>query len=319
MLSLTSLRCFTAAAEAMNFSRAAKEMYISQQALSHHISKLEENLGVKLFARSNPLALTDAGRILYKYSLTILQDLDNCNREINDIKDFRYGTLNIGIPVTRGTLMLPHLLSTFHRKFPHVQLNLLECDTPELLASLNTADIDLFIGWLPENDPKYRFIPLYTEDFAILIPNEFLDCIEFPDGISNDVPLPITQFSKIPFIAQSMHTMNGQVFLSLCQEYDMHPEIILTTTNLLTQIALCMEGMGACVVPMSFILQKAFVSKNTLLFNPSAMKNHTIYIIDTHSIVNKSVIGICRKKDRILTRAGKEFVSIAKALFSETF
>ena len=62
MFSLTSLKCFAAAAEELNFTRAAKRLFISQQALSSHISKLEEYYGVRLFDRGIPMTLTDAGR-----------------------------------------------------------------------------------------------------------------------------------------------------------------------------------------------------------------------------------------------------------------
>ncbi len=60
MFSLTSLKCFAAAAEELNFTRAAKRLFISQQALSSHISKLEEYYGVRLFDRGIPMTLTDA-------------------------------------------------------------------------------------------------------------------------------------------------------------------------------------------------------------------------------------------------------------------
>ena len=66
MFSLTSLKCFAAAAEELNFTRAAKRLFISQQALSSHISKLEEYYGVRLFDRGIPMTLTDAGRALQR-------------------------------------------------------------------------------------------------------------------------------------------------------------------------------------------------------------------------------------------------------------
>ena len=111
MFSLTSLKCFAAAAEELNFTRAAKRLFISQQALSSHISKLEEYYGVRLFDRGIPMTLTDAGRALQKHAREILSSVDDYAREVQDIKNFRQGELTVGIPVTRGTIMLPPLLS----------------------------------------------------------------------------------------------------------------------------------------------------------------------------------------------------------------
>ena len=102
MFSLTSLKCFAAAAEELNFTRAAKRLFISQQALSSHISKLEEYYGVRLFDRGIPMTLTDAGRALQKHAREILSSVDDYAREVQDIKNFRQGELTVGIPVTRG-------------------------------------------------------------------------------------------------------------------------------------------------------------------------------------------------------------------------
>lgn len=84
---------------------AAKRLFISQQALSSHISKLEEYYGVRLFDRGIPMTLTDAGRALQKHAREILSSVDDYAREVQDIKNFRQGELTVGIPVTRGTIM----------------------------------------------------------------------------------------------------------------------------------------------------------------------------------------------------------------------
>ena len=118
MFSLTSLKCFAAAAEELNFTRAAKRLFISQQALSSHISKLEEYYGVRLFDRGIPMTLTDAGRALQKHAREILSSVDDYAREVQDIKNFRQGELTVGIPVTRGTIMLPPLLPPFISSSP---------------------------------------------------------------------------------------------------------------------------------------------------------------------------------------------------------
>ena len=86
MLSLTSLRCFVAAAEERNVTRAAKRLFISQQALSNHISKLEAYYDVRLFDRGTPLTLTDAGRALQRRAAEILSSVDDYAREVQDIK-----------------------------------------------------------------------------------------------------------------------------------------------------------------------------------------------------------------------------------------
>ena len=73
MFSLTSLKCFAAAAEELELHPGSQAPVHLQQALSSHISKLEEYYGVRLFDRGIPMTLTDAGRALQKHAREILE------------------------------------------------------------------------------------------------------------------------------------------------------------------------------------------------------------------------------------------------------
>ena len=143
-MNLTNLTYFIAAAEELNFTRAARRLYISQQALSSHIAKLEEYYQVPLFDRGNPMTLTDAGRVLYQSAVQVTETLELCDRRLQDIKDFTRGSLSVGIPVTRGTMMLPQLCSAFHQLYPKVHLEIFEGQTtPEVEQALAAGKIDL--------------------------------------------------------------------------------------------------------------------------------------------------------------------------------
>ena len=93
---------FVVAAEELNFTRAAKKLYISQQSLSNYIAKLESEVGIELFNRKNALTLTAAGESLYYNAKQILAIEELAQREIQDIRDFRTGSLRIGISARRG-------------------------------------------------------------------------------------------------------------------------------------------------------------------------------------------------------------------------
>ena len=235
MLSLTSLRCFVAAAEERNFTRAASRLFISQQALSNHISKLEAYYGVRLFDRGTPLTLTDAGRALQRRAAEILSSVDDCAREVQDIKNFRQGELTIGIPVTRGTIMLPPLLSAFHQMFPQIQLHLAECSFSENITDvLYDGTADLCIGYEPEDTKALAVIPLFEEKFVLLAPNQLLK-EHYPGRRLPEGPLSIACFADLPFVAQKAETMNGQVFQTLCRGAGIAPDIVVSTQNLITQ------------------------------------------------------------------------------------
>ena len=102
MINFLNLEYFLVAAEELNFTRAARKLYISQQSLSNHISNLEKEFDVILFNRTSPLTLTYAGRALKTRARELLDLRDETYKEISDIKDFSTGQLSIGVSHTRG-------------------------------------------------------------------------------------------------------------------------------------------------------------------------------------------------------------------------
>ena len=107
MINFLNLEYFLVAAEELNFTRAAKRLYISQQSLSNHISNLEKEFDVVLFNRTSPLTLTYAGQALQTRARQLLDLKDETYKEISDIKDFSTGQLSIGVSHTRGRFILP--------------------------------------------------------------------------------------------------------------------------------------------------------------------------------------------------------------------
>ena len=102
MINFLNLEYFLVAAEELNFTRAARKLYISQQSLSNHISNLEKEFDVILFNRTSPLTLTYAGRALKTRARELLDLRDETYKEISDIKDFSHRTaFHRSIPYAR--------------------------------------------------------------------------------------------------------------------------------------------------------------------------------------------------------------------------
>lgn len=319
MFSLTSLNYFAVAAEELNFTRAAKRLYISQQALSNHISKLEEYYGVKLFDRGTPMTLTEAGRALQRHAKGILNSVEASAREVQDIKNFRQGELTVGIPVTRGTIMLPPLLSAFHQMFPQIHLHLVEGTiSGSIIDALYDGTADLVIGYQPEQTDELAVTPLFKEKFVILVPHRLMKEYLSPDQQRRlgRGPLSIERFAALPFVAQNPETMNGQVFQTLCQNAGVRPNVVVVTQNLITEASLCMEGMGACVLPYTFVSpnQRLFGRGSTPLFSQEGLSRLSVYPLDISSL-GTFQISVCRLKNKLLTQAGREFINLAREIY----
>ena len=98
---LSQYRIFYEVAKAGNISKAAKELFISQPAISKAISKLEENLDVTLFTRnSRGVQLTSEGELLFQYVENAFEALDRGENELKRIREFHIGQLTIGVSNT---------------------------------------------------------------------------------------------------------------------------------------------------------------------------------------------------------------------------
>ena len=159
MINFLNLEYFLVAAEELNFTKAAKKLFISQQSLSNHISNMEKEFDVILFNRTTPLTLTYAGQALKEKAKQMLELRDETYRQLADIKDFSVGQLTLGLSHTRGRVILPEILPVFKDRFPNIALKLVEGNSSELADALRHGEIDLIARdneYLVFIEVKYR-------------------------------------------------------------------------------------------------------------------------------------------------------------------
>lgn len=144
-----SLDYFLVLAREKNFTRAAEALHITQQSLSSHIAGLEKELGCTLLVRRTPLELTYAGRTFLRYAESIGQTRQAMEREFCDISENQKGELRVGIAYTRGRAIMPHLIPVFQRRYPNVEITLLEGSNDAIQKALLSGGIDLAIAGFP--------------------------------------------------------------------------------------------------------------------------------------------------------------------------
>ncbi|MDE6872062.1 MAG: LysR family transcriptional regulator [Bacteroidales bacterium] len=148
-MELRQLRYFVKAAGTLNFSEAAKSLYVTQSTLSQQIRQLENELGVQLFERnSHEVSLTDAGEELLPYAMKTLESAETCVNRINDIRSLLSGRLTIGVTYT----FIPILTETvrgFMKLYPEVKLNICCKTMEELMGMLERREVDFVLAFRP--------------------------------------------------------------------------------------------------------------------------------------------------------------------------
>ena len=145
---LTQLRTFIRLAERASFSAVARDMGVTQSAISRAISALEESLGVRLVSRSTRnVSLTEAGRRYYERCRLILDDLDEADAVASNLQSGITGTLNVAAPVPFGLMFISPLVIQFRKMHPGLAISLELNDQPSKLVEQN-IDVAIRLGHL---------------------------------------------------------------------------------------------------------------------------------------------------------------------------
>ena len=255
-MNFRNLQYFLRAAEEKNITRAAQKLYISQQSLSGHIAKLEEELGVSLFERGGELRLTYAGERLYLLAQRICSLEQEILRETGEISDRRRGRLRLGISYTCGRAILPRLLPEFRAGHPLVEISLMEGNHQKLNEWLAAGEIDVVLGYAPIDVPGAVVYPLLQERLFLACPRAITERV-FGAGAEElrrgKRELELRALAGCPFILLKSGNRIRTMFDSYLQKKDFMPEVLLETENIETAFALAGQGMGITVYPELFL------------------------------------------------------------------
>lgn len=142
-LTLRQLQVFESAATLLNYSLAAKQLFLSQPAVSMQIKQLEQKIGLALFEQiGKKVFLTEAGRELFNYSRNISQQFVEMEEVFEEMKGLGHGKLTLSV-VNTANYFTPQLLARFCRRYPNINVNLLVANRDAVLQQLaeNTTDL----------------------------------------------------------------------------------------------------------------------------------------------------------------------------------
>ncbi|MEC7985290.1 MAG: LysR family transcriptional regulator, partial [Myxococcota bacterium] len=167
MVDLESLRCFVAAAQTLNFGRAARSVHLSPSAFSERISRLEESLGVSLFVRSTrQIQLSLAGRVLLPKAEEMLQ---LAHRFYSTVADEPLHTeLYLGTRYELGLSFLLPIVEELSKTHPHWTIHLYFGDAVSLCEALTKAKIDMIFGSMRLSEPSFLLQTTHLEEYRFV-------------------------------------------------------------------------------------------------------------------------------------------------------
>lgn len=237
-------------AEDGTFSAAAKHLYISQPSLSQCIKKVETELGVRLFDRSQtPLALTTAGEIYVRQAKEILRIRQALVQEVADLSELRTGSLTIGSSRTRSACFLIDPLVAFHRQYPGIQLAIKEAPvrTLEEYAAAGTVDFALLYGSSLRAD--FDSVELCRERTMLALPKSHpLARAYAEDDVQGFPRISFAAMDGEPFIRLQPRRQMAEVYDKLCKDSGAEPHVIFEANSIIEASELCAASLGATLV-----------------------------------------------------------------------
>lgn len=247
-IELRHLRYFIAVAEELHFGHAAARLNISQPPLSQQIQILEQQIGARLFARTNrSVSLTEAGRQFLADSRQILSQVDDAAARAARLHHGETGELRIGFTSSAPFIKaVSDTLSTFRRRYPDVHIQTRETNTREQIVPLNEGALDLGLMRNTQLPDTLVWERVLREPLLAMVPRDH--------PLASQPRVSLRELAREPFVFFDPHVGTGLYddILGLLRRYDLTPVITQEVGEAMTIIGLVAAGLGVSILPASF-------------------------------------------------------------------
>lgn len=283
-------RVFKEVAETGNISLAAKNLYISQSAVSQSVKQLETALQARLFARSpRGVSLTWEGQMLYQYVRSALGLLATGEDKLSQAQQLLLGTLTIGASDTVTSFFLTPFLETFHRQHPGIRLKIVSGRSAKVLSMLRSGAVDIAFASSPSEPGLSTWSCFATH--SVFVAGSGYDC-DFDHVYTRQ------EIAEFPLILLERKA-SSRVFLEqyfLQSGITLTPEIELSSRSLL--VSLAKIGLGVAGVTLEFV-QDALLSGD-------------IRLLKTDFTIPSRSVDMCTLQDVSPTAAAAAFMEMVR-------
>ena len=294
-MEIKDMQAFYTVVEEGNISHAAIRLDIAQPALSRQMKRLEGSLGVRLFERgSRRIRLTEAGRLLYSRVERILGMVDGTVREITEIGTGAAGAIRIGTITSSGALVMPRLMSEFHRRWPMVTFEIWEGEGTRVLEMLDSHVIEIGITRSQVDANLYESVVLANEPLVLMMKREAGEETGDVDTVRvkelKDKPIIIPLRWKAAFEGH-------------CKQVGFAPKLVSVSDSVVLDVLSVRAGLGMAILPLS---AQSLMGDDGALVVKRLVKPEIL----THTVVSWL-------KNRSLSAGAQHFVGLLKEIYDD--
>ncbi len=267
MINFNQLRVFHLAAKNMNFTEAAKELFITQPAVTAHIKQFEEFSNLKLFQkRGRKIFLTDEGKALYEYTRKFFEYEKEIQNLIDDLKELKKGMLRLGTSKSYARYYMSLLVTRFRKAYPHIKIHLDEGSSLDIIHSLLDFKNEVAVIAQVEENPDICFLPFSREEVVLILAPRH--------PLARKRSITLFELADEPLISKERGSGTRRLINALFEEHGITPEILMETSNAEFIKQVVQRGDG-----ISFIVREAAeveLQEKKLVSVP--IKDHRIFL-----------------------------------------
>lgn len=271
-LNLKQLKVFYYVAERLSFTQAAKELFITQPAVTKQIDALEQQCETRLFVRERQgLALTETGSVLFSYVEKIMRLASEAEQAVSNLKMTPHGVLRIGTTKTFAHYLMPPYILQFHEAFPKIRIQLDEGSSQEMAASVLSGHNDLAVVGRVPYDPGLETLPFPTQacdQLAIVV------APRHPLATRADVALE--EIRDEPLLLREKGSGVRRLVLEQFEAQGLRPNILLEAGNVDFIKELVRRDAGIGILGLMSVQRE--LREGTLVAVPIRSEGFTIFI-----------------------------------------
>jgi len=284
-MELRQLKYFLKAKELLNFTEAARELYITQSTLSQQIKQLEDELGIPLFDRiGKRVSITEAGELFATYAEKSIQASNDGKLILDDLKQVNTGTLNIGLTWGLKSIVI-NAFTNFIAQFPKIKLQVTFGTTTELIDALLKQEIDFALTFYEDkHSDELVHEPIMSSDMAVIVsahsPLANKKSINFKEVEKLTLALPVKGFNTRDFLDRQFEKHKVKPNITVEVNYTATIVDLVRTGAFETILTLAtVHGeKDLCAIPIRGTNMKR--EAVTLRLKDSYQKKAAIYFID---------------------------------------
>lgn len=264
-MELEQLEYFYTLAKLEHVTNAAKQLSISQPALSRSIKRLENELGVPLFDRQGKkLVLNKYGQTFLSRVESILKEYEQGLKEINEMMEPLSGEISLGFLFTLGTVKLPNIIMAFNREYPKIRITFTQGTSYALIDKLKDGDLDICLVATKSDMVDIHAIPLWSEDLFLYVP------IDHPFASRKSIHLK--ELENEPFISISKEYPLRDYIDTLLIDNQIKLRRMFEVGDVATIAGFVAAGLGVSILPDIQGIELNTISKINIA-NPVTTRN----------------------------------------------